>query len=185
MGSGIDLRGGFGEDGGDGGEAPAAVEVLLDGAGDEEAVDAVDDAVGAGDRVGMDEGGQICAPELAVAAEMELVGGVNGAAAEGGGPGGGGDAGREDVREEKGLEGAEVAGLEEEAAEFWVEISLKSFVFRSENGEIVAADGVFKGGEKKGFFHELGELCVLRVEESDEDGVGVDAAGASGAAAGG
>ena len=64
MGSRVDFRRGFGFDGGDGAEAAAAVEVVLDGAGEEEAVDAVDDAVGSGHHIrvgnlGFVDGGEI------------------------------------------------------------------------------------------------------------------------------
>jgi len=59
VGTGIDLRRALREDGGDGGEVAAAVEVLLDGSGDYETLDAVDDSVGADDVVGAEDLGGV------------------------------------------------------------------------------------------------------------------------------
>lgn len=59
VGAGIDLRSALREDGGDGGEVAAAVEVLLDGSGDYETLDAVDNSVGADNVVGAEDLGGV------------------------------------------------------------------------------------------------------------------------------
>ena len=76
VGSRVDLRGRFGFDGGDGAEAAAAVEVVLDGAGEEEAVDAVDDAVGSGHNIRVGDSGLVDGGE--VFGEFEVVVGESG-----------------------------------------------------------------------------------------------------------
>lgn len=61
----VDLRCGFGFDGGDGAESAAPVEVVYDGEREEKAVDGVNDSVGSGHgiRVGdvsVVDGGEFC-----------------------------------------------------------------------------------------------------------------------------
>lgn len=73
-----------------------------------------------------------------------------------GGSYGGGDSGGEDVGEQEGLEGDEIRRLKKEALEFGVEVAVEGLVGRGEDGEIVGADGVFEGGQEKGFLHKLG-----------------------------
>jgi len=80
VGSRVDLGGSLGFDGGDGAEGAAAVEVVLDGAGEEEAVDGVDDAVGSGEDIrvgnaGLVDGGEVCG-------ETDLVVGESGDVAD-------------------------------------------------------------------------------------------------------
>lgn len=80
MGSRVDLRGSLGFDGGDGTESAAAVEVVLDGAGEEEAVDGVYDAVGSGEDIRVGDAGLVDGGE--VFGETDLVVGEGGDAAE-------------------------------------------------------------------------------------------------------
>ena len=92
----------------------------------------------------------------------------------------GADAVGDNVEHEKGLEGLQVTGLEQEALELGVEVALEGLISRSEDGDIVAAHGFLEGLEEEGLLDELGELGVVGVEEGDEDGVGVDLGGGVG-----
>ncbi|KAG1359102.1 hypothetical protein COCNU_08G005480 [Cocos nucifera] len=67
---GVHLRGADGEDGRDGGQAAAVIEVLLDRSGDEEALDDVDHAVWANHCVRVDHGGKVDP----IAEEVDVVG---------------------------------------------------------------------------------------------------------------
>ena len=177
MGAGIHLRRSLREHRGDGAEATAAVEVFLHGSRHDEALDAVDDAVGADDVVGAEDGGGVDGLVAGgVSDQVEVVDGGEGGVADGGGggPGGGGDAGGENVGHEEGLEGVEVAGFEEEALELGVEVAFESVVFGGEDGDVVVADGFLELLEEEGLLDELGEFGVVGIQEGNEDGVGVD-----------
>lgn len=94
MGSGIYLGCSLWEDSGDGAEVSSPVEILLDGARDDEALDAVDDAVGSDDVVGAKDLGGVdgFGAGGGVVGEVEVVVGGEGTVAEvGGGPAVGGD----------------------------------------------------------------------------------------------
>lgn len=78
------------------------------------------------------------------------------------------------VEHEKGLEGLQIARLEQEALELGVKLTLQSLIPRRENGNIVVADSFFKSLQKQSFFHKFRELGVVGIEEGNEDGVGVD-----------
>jgi len=99
VGAGIDLRRALREDGGDGGEVSAAVEVLLDGSGNYETLDAVDDAVGTDDVVGAEDLGGVDGHLTGgLGGEMQVVVvSERGVAAVGGGPVARGDSRGENV----------------------------------------------------------------------------------------
>jgi hypothetical protein len=79
----------------------------------------------------------------------------------------------DNVEHEKGLEGLQVTGFEQEALEFGVQLTLQGFISRREDGDVVFADGLLKRLEEQSLLDELGQLGVMRVEKGDEDGVGV------------
>lgn len=80
MSSRVDLRGSLWLDGGDGTESAAAVEVVLDRAGEEDAVDGVYDAVGSGQGLRVGDAGLVDGGE--VFGETNLVVGESGDVAD-------------------------------------------------------------------------------------------------------
>lgn len=80
------------------------------------------------------------------------------------------------MEEDEGLEGLEIARLEKEALELRIKITLQGLIPGGEDGDIVSTDGVFESVEKESLLHQLGKLGIMRVEESNEDGVGIDLA---------
>eukprot|EP00268_Persea_americana_P016984 TRINITY_DN180_c0_g1_i2.p1 TRINITY_DN180_c0_g1~~TRINITY_DN180_c0_g1_i2.p1 ORF type:complete len:517 (+),score=37.53 TRINITY_DN180_c0_g1_i2:366-1916(+) len=174
----IHLRRALGQHGGDRDQAPAPVEILLYGSGDEQPLNAVDDAVRADDGVGVDDGGEIDLLLGIFGEETDLIirEGLMDLVTARTGPLIGPDLGGEDVEHEEGLEGFEVSRLEEKALELGVEVALEGLIAGGEDGYVVRADGGFEGMEEEGLLHELCEDGVVGVEEGDEDRVGVDLA---------
>ena len=86
----------------------------------------------------------------------------------------------DNVEHEKGLEGLQVTGFEQEALEFRVQLALQGLISRREDSDVVLAHCLLEGLEKQSLLDELGELGVMGVEESDEDGVGVNLGGGVG-----
>ena len=119
--TGIDLRRSLGKDGGDGGEVAAAVEVLLYGSGDDETLDAVDDAVGAEGVVGAEDlGGVDGSMAGGLGGQMQAVIGESAVAEVVGGPVVRGDSRRENVRHQERLKRPKIARLEKESLKFRV-----------------------------------------------------------------
>lgn len=110
MGSRVHVRCALRFHGRDGDEAPSPVEVVLDGAWDEEALDPVDYSIGSGQCVRAEDHGAVDRPLLSfggvVGLEGEVV--VRGECIVSGRPGlglGSGDSGGDDVGHEEGLKG--------------------------------------------------------------------------------
>jgi len=82
-----------------------------------------------------------------------------------------GDSFGDDVGQQEGLEGMEIAGFEEETLEIGVEIAFEGFVSGSEDCDVVAVvhDSVLQSLQKHGFFHKLSEFGVMGVQQSDKD----------------
>lgn len=116
--AGIDFRSAGWEYGGDCGKIPTAIEIFLDGSGDEETIYAVNDAVRADDGVGEDDGSEI---DLVGArfrgGEMDFVSGEGAVSGEGEG---GGNSSGDEVEEEERLEGFQVAWFEKESLEIGI-----------------------------------------------------------------
>lgn len=84
------------------------------------------------------------------------------------------------MEEEEGLEGGEVAWLEEEPLEVRIESALHRVVPRCKYRDVVVSDDVLQSRKQESFLHQLGQFRVMRVEESHEDGIRVDSADAGG-----
>lgn len=113
----------------------------------------MDDAIGSGNIVGSDDLGGIdrFAAVVFVGGQVEaLVAAAEGLVVTtrpGMRPLGGTDAVGDNVEHEEGLEGLEVAGFEQEALEFGVQLALEGLIFRGEDGDVVVAHGLLEGLE--------------------------------------
>lgn len=72
------------------------------------------------------------------------------------------------------MEGAKVAGFEEEALEFGVEVSFQCLVPWGEDCDIVVSHCFFQFLKEKGFLDEFSEFGVMGIQKGHEDGVGID-----------
>lgn len=142
----------------------------------------MDDSVGTDDIVGFDDSGGAHDSIAVLLPEQNLL--VAGLSAQAGvdsgplihlhGPVLGLNAGRNHVEEQQILEGFEVSGFEKKSLELGVQISLQRLISGREDCDIVLGNGFFERLKQEGFLHQLGKLSVVRIEQGDEDRIGID-----------